>query len=909
MIEYRNFRIKIADMFLRGGRDLETGSLWTLDPEKIKFKHGETLDSLKIPFHLGAEDEEVIDRALLSLINLFEARFGKDKDNLANNIPVNSPGSAGTQVQITLREKDYKTDLLTPDSPEHKTAKLILRSTPFVDGEMISRWLGTNGPGKKLMEWTEKIFDKVLQEESKSDIEEPTSYLLLLGIISVIRAKKEKLKNVRIQSISYERLDLAVSLIFFRAIQISLSTLFKDLKKSNVPYYSEKTELTLISAIEPLAFMAIPKTIVSSSVNPYGINEEIYTSIKTMMADIQDADSVDKLLAVAGKRVETDKTLYKTMNEYCKVTMIRGFILKYLVDFDGPGVEAHKFFYSIVNEDRLLKQVVGDPKLIKKLDDAVESIVKHFSKDKMRIEALSEFRDFLKVLKKKTSFMSKAVSLDLEEILFGHYSLMFDARVEKFAGHMRMYMVDRRLEVDSTALMNEYENGRLYRFSVDDRPVLSGLTVTEEGQLFVDMKDFTRKTINMKEASMVEFMKDNFYDPILGAAARYGAGSGSFIYEKGIRLNSLPGDAAIFSGGVANLVSLARDIQGVSRQYIDKLVKRLPPVKGEVIIEDVHKKHDSVMEVLKSKRVGLQNALNSGQRDAEAKLARLSDEERKIEESYRKALEDVIAEEMDAGLFISYGAKAEGMVLKESHGVSESLKVAIGEKINEASRGTDRNPMVRAKMEMKLEAERSRRKRPSLKYPFEVLIDRVFSVRLPSEIDDAMGKLFDKDKNINPQKVAEAIGKQFYSDLKKMVSGEPLSSLNMVSTSTGIYNMGEAMSKEAFLAYMDETKAVKYFFKRIVKIDDLHQSIRHDFYFTSDTIELWFGVEMKGAIEIVEWFANIGDITFKGFEAKKPTVVYEILDVEGSLVRALMAHHFRSWHDEYKSARSKKEMV
>lgn len=904
MIEYRNYRIKIADLFLKSGSDLETGSLWTLDPSKIKFKHGESLDSLKVPYHIGAEDDKIIDKALLSLVALFNARFGQDKTGSTPQV-----SSTGVQVQINLREKNYKTDLLIEGTPEKKAAKLILRSTPFVDGELVTLWLGKDGAGKKLMDWIRDIFDKVLQEESRSDIDEPTSFLLFLSIINAIRKKKIKLKEVRIQGLSYEKLDIAVSLMLFRAFQISLSTLFDEIKNSGVPYYSEKTELKLMSSTEPLAFMAIPKTVVSASINPYGINEEIYTSIRGMIADIQDAGSVEKLLVVAEKIVAKDKVLYNIMNEYYKITMVRGFILKYLVDFDGHGIEAHKFFYDIVGEDRVLSQVISDTESLKKLTDTVESICRDFSKDSDRIEALSEFREFLKRIKKKKSFIGKTHQLDLEEILFGYYSLMFDARVEKFAGHMRMYMVDKRGELDTNALLHDYQSGRLYRFSTDERPVLSGLSISEEAQLFVDMKDFTRKTLNIKEAAMVDFMQENFYDPILSAAARYSAGSGNFVYEKGIRLNSLPGDAAIFSGGIENIVSLACDIQKVSRQYMDKLVKRLPPVKGGVIIEDVHKKHESIIEVLRNKRVNLQKDLNAGQKEAQLKLVKLDEEERKIEESYRKALEDVIAEEMEAGVFITYGAKAETMVVKPEHGVSESLKVAIGEKINEASRGTDRNTMVRAKVEMKLEAERTKRKRPSLKYPFEVFIERVYSMRFTSEIDVAMDKLFDKTAGVNAQKVAEDIGRGCFSDIKKIVAGDPASSLGMISTTTGIYNMGEALSKEAFNVYMDETKATKYFFKKDLEVPTLHQSIRNDFYFPNENIELWFGVEKKGNVELVEGFANVGEIVFKGFESKKPTIVYEILDTEGSFMRALQAHHFRAWHEEHKSAKSKKEMV
>ncbi|MBI5902467.1 MAG: hypothetical protein HZB84_03155 [Deltaproteobacteria bacterium] len=44
-------------------------------------------------------------------------------------------------------------------------------------------------------------------------------------------------------------------------------------------------------------------------------------------------------------------------------------------------------------------------------------------------------------------------------------------------------------------------------------------------------------------------------------------------------------------------------------------------------------------------------------------------------------------------------------------------------------------------------------------------------------------------------------------------------------------------------------------------------------------------------------------MVFKGFEAAPPTVVYEILNVEGELFRAILKHHFRQWFEESKAAK------
>ena len=53
-----------------------------LEPGQLRFRHGDTLAELKIPYHLGGEDEAVIEKAVLSLIALFMKRYeyaGKER--------------------------------------------------------------------------------------------------------------------------------------------------------------------------------------------------------------------------------------------------------------------------------------------------------------------------------------------------------------------------------------------------------------------------------------------------------------------------------------------------------------------------------------------------------------------------------------------------------------------------------------------------------------------------------------------------------------------------------------------------------------------------------------------------------------------------------------------------------------
>src|SRR5438874_11300530 len=86
-------------------------------------------------------------------------------------------------------------------------------------------------------------------------------------------------------------------------------------------------------------------------------------------------------------------------------------------------------------------------------------------------------------------------------------------------------------------------------------------------------------------------------------------------------------------------------------------------------------------------------------------------------------------EELEAGIFISYGAAPE-VATFEDH-IFGHIKVSIAEKINESARGTARNGGVRSRTEAVLAAERARLGRPGLICPLHVAVSQQLSVPVP----------------------------------------------------------------------------------------------------------------------------------------------------------------------------------
>lgn len=899
MSGYNGRRLELLNRLASRNVDFTGGRPWTIDPRELRFKHGETITELKLPYHMGGEDEACVEEAVLGLASNLCKRYDPKMEG-ADPAPM-------LLLTGQLKPKTFRTDLFISGSLEKETASLALAGVPYVDSAILANWLGSEGHGRKFLKWVYGYFEKMLKEEARSGGEERTSYIALLALINTIRKKKEKAKGLRIKGIPYEKADLATGLVMFLTLSGALSSFLERLRESEASYLNDDTRLLLVSALAPKSFLSIPDALVSSAINPYGINKDTFAALSKVAAGLDEALSIEDMVKATLKAAGKDPEVSEAVRAQSYINAFRRESLAFLSEFDQPS-EAQSALFETYNEDRLIRSFLSDQKQISDLWAGLEETRKRYALDRQRNETVLSFQKFIEGFR-KSRFGSllkrpKRPGEDAAGVIEGYYACVFDDLVESFTGPMRNCLADRRGELKPGLLVEEYGRGRLYRFSVDDRAVLKGLALEEEGQLFIDMKDFSRRTLKVREIAMADFMREHFYKPILDAASRYGTGSGVAADERGIRLANLPGDAAIFSGGVSYLVALARDIQQIIRKYREELLKKLPPKREEELLDEVHRRFAARKDDLKRKRAEINAALARNAAGVEERLASLGEEEHRLEATYREELETAIKGELEAGLYIAYGAKAETLIIETRQGFSDPVSVSIGGKINEASRGTFRNPLVRAKLERSLENERAKRGHKGLKYPFNAYIDRVCSVKLPPELDNAFEKLVYSRMAANSKAMAQVLANEFLNDVNRIISGEPFSNLKVISPTADIYNKGEVLSLNALEAYIKEGKGSKWFFRKQVRPEDLHQSIRDEFFFPFEPLDFWFSHEQVKGADKVEAFCKIGEVIFKGFEEATPMPVYEIVNSEGDFFKALMKHHFREWRDEARKERT-----
>lgn len=890
---------------------LKDGLMWRIEPGRVRFHLGESIVELRVPYLLGGDDEMAIERAIRDLALLIKARIEGDSTHGWKIVPGMKENPSHTEDLLSssykgLPERSYRIDLFLPDSIERIIAMDILSCVPLIDSWILKGWLEPEGSGRAFISKIGGILDKSIKEELHLERKEMTSYLTLLALIGSIRVKKGVLKGIKIRGLSYERLEQMVGLTLFFTIRDVIKDRIGGLAKGGVFYYGllEEIGLSLNSGLTPKGLLSITEGLLRADVNPYRIPQEVIPPLTPLYDEaVEEArregrvDNITHIISSIEEKVRGKPGLVKQLTNIHRANSFRGLIIGYLLQYDTPGMGIHPLLIEVYQDNRTLQALFSDTRMRDRIRKGLEDIKRRSGKDTNRMEGVDAILDFLSTIKRSNlleRFRGKREEGTFNDIIEGFLAYRFDEGVERSVAVMREVLTDKRHELTGEMLIQEYERGRVYRFSSDERPILMPLKSLSEGHLFVDMKDFTRKTLKLKGIAMAEFMRINFYKPILEAASKYGAHLA--VSGKGIRLDNLLGDALVFSGDVANLVSLTQDILLIMKRYKDNLEKMVAHISADRQLSGIHEEYKVAMLEIGKEKEGVERALQKGKEGARAKMMELKEKERRLEEAYREELEGVIGKGMEAGLFISYGAKAETISVRDDFW--GEVRVSIGEKINEAARGTSRNPTVRAKVEMKLEKEKLNRGKPYLQYPFEVYIDKTYGLLMTPEMDFHMDRLITHRDISSAKELTRLVTVECLRDLERIVSNESLTTLRLLTTTGDIYNKGQAISEEALRAYMEEARGDIFFFKINVRVSDLHPDIQDRFFFPEDPVEIWFDVRKVEGVEMVAALCRIGMVTFKGFESCSPTVVYEIINRDSEFFKLLLKHHFPHWLEE-----------
>jgi hypothetical protein len=402
----------------------------------------------------------------------------------------------------------------------------------------------------------------------------------------------------------------------------------------------------------------------------------------------------------------------------------------------------------------------------------------------------------------------------------------------------------------------EYEAGRLYRLSARPGPILKATAHLPLAHLFADVKDFTRRTTLLGQASMAEFLRQEFYLPILVAAKTHYGGMQHLADRGGVSLNNLLGDAISFSGEIEAMLQLAVAIRRAFAAYTARLQRQIDDAGVRRQMEDLERPLSLRLEEAVRVRLGAEAALARAPPDGAeraaltAQLARLTDAERQAATERERAMSRARGEGLEAGVFISHGDAP--LVVMIDDEVFGRNRVAIAEKINESARGTARAAQARARADAQLAAARAARHRPDMAHAWAVFIDRPLALTVASDIEaHALAAARAGDMAGAMRWLAGPVRERLEAALRE--EQDPPGD---------IYNSGAALSEEALTAFLDEVRDRRVV--RRVELDPAELPV--------EAGAAWFyGVEPLSLVacfhpdgRMGELFRRVGRAAFKG---------------------------------------------
>jgi hypothetical protein len=448
-------------------------------------------------------------------------------------------------------------------------------------------------------------------------------------------------------------------------------------------------------------------------------------------------------------------------------------------------------------------------------------------------------------------------------------ALLCDLVLDRIAGAARRclsFRTGREAEGGSDA---EWEAGRLYRLSARPGPILRSLEERPVAHLFVDVKDFTRRTALVGQASMADFLRREFYVPILVAAKEHFGGMGHLADRGGISLNNLLGDAITFSGRIEAMVAVARSIRRQLSAYGTRLARNAGTIEVADRIAAIEASHAAKLAPVARARAEAEAEAarvppGSAQRAAhQAQAARFAAQAVRLEEEKDRALALARGEGLEAGVFISYGSAP--LVLITEDEVFGRNRVAIADKINESARGTARVSAARLRADAALAQERARGK-PALRHAFQVFTGQPLQISVPPDAEEAALRAV-RAGDLQAGMRALAVPVRDALDAAARQGDE---------RPGDIYNGGAALSEDALLAYLGEIEGRREVRRVEVEPEAIPEALRARWFFGGSTLSLvaCYGEDDR----VAELFRRVGVAAFKGLGH---VVVWELCSDEG----------------------------
>ncbi len=847
------------------------------DPARLRFHLGTSLGDLRIPVQVAPDAAGIVQAAAAEislLLSTHHKRF----------VP------ADELDRLLLRE-DYASlpsasDWLGPSGggPDLRSAaQLGAGAHPALKGGLLCAWMGPGGRGRSLAGlWIESLRVALGEMASTQDREE-TPLLVCLALYGATQGAGSEVR----EALPGPPVDRYIRGAALTALWVAARTGITRAWRDGGRPGDDPLLTRLEAVVSPSGLLGGRPAIPSSGSTVYGC--ELSAGIpraEELIARLAGGSDPDSLIAAVTSAIGAEDELSRRAELAVAVARLREMLRAAVTGAEATGssrvVTELRHLYCAPGA--LAASVSSEParrELARQMAEGAEALRSGDAAGLLdrSARALKSWRQ-----QEPAAALGLTRALAHSEYAVAATALLCDAALERMAAPARKTVLMRRGDEAEGGADEEWEAGRLYRVSARGGPILHAAVERRVAHLFADVKDFTRRTALLGQATIADFLRREFYLPILGAAKRHFSGMQHLADRGGVSMNNLLGDAISFSGEITAMVELAIEIRRLLAGYEARLARE---VSMEVVARQITASEEryaarvrAAARATAEARLLAERAPPGSPEQAEARThaLRAAAAEAALEAERDRALALGRGEGLEAGVFISYGAAPLVVTLDDE--VFGFTRVAIADKINESARGTARAPAGRVRADALLAAQRVARGAPGLQHAWSVFIGRPLALPLPADVEAAALRVARAGDLTAAMRVLAAPVHEALEAAALASDVEP----------GDIFNSGAALSEEAleaFLASVQRTRVV-----RRIELDP--EQIPPDL-----ANRWWFGPGPESLVasfhpdgRIAEMFRYVGKAAFKGLAG---VTVWEICADAGApaaLARALGAGWF-----------------
>ena len=817
-----------------------------LAPERLRFSLGTSLVDLAVPVEVTGDARALVHGA------------AQEAALLVASLHRDLLGAAATD-RLILRE-EFAT-LPTPNpqlgpppgNPDLRTAAQMAPAVhPALWGGLVGAWMGKGGRGRSLVALFIELLRRAFAEMRTSRAEEPTPYLVALVLAAEAAGAERAVRDV-LPPAPFDRWVAAAAMAaVWIAARTGLARAWRDAGlKVGDPLLAR-----IEAVLSPGAIAGTHGAAASGGLAVYGCELTAGVPGGDEMAQ-RLAEGLDGSLVLAEveDRIRGDATVARLAEEAVAAARLRErlgeAIVRLEADGMGPSLEPARRRFAAPGG---MAALVQDESERRAFAEELGGLGRKGTEGPMApiARSLERWRD-------RDPAGSAGLDRAGAHLVYADAATAWlcDVAMDRLAAQARRHVAFRTGREAEGGAQGEWEAGRLYRLSPRAGAILQERVERPVGHLFADVKDFTRRTGLLGQASMAEFLRKEFYTPILVIAKEHFTGMTHLADKGGVAVNNLLGDAISLTGGIRAMVAIARGI----RSHLAGLASRLTrEISGEAVSRQIAAIEAAHAEAAERAATSLRTYEEALAREAPGsarhaalaiRVARARAEESRVAGERDRALARARGEVLEAGVFVSYGpAPVVVSIDDEIFGVN---RVAVAEKINESARGTARAPVARARADSGLVRERERRGAKGIVHAWSVFLGQPLAVAISPDLEDAAVRLLRAGDGAGAMRTLSPPVREALESAARAAGAE---------RPGDVYNGGAALSEEALQAFLADVEGERTVRRVELEPESVPDALRSRWYFGDEPLSLvaCFGPDSR----VAELFRRVGPAAFKG---------------------------------------------